>query len=59
MAFLVINVMLMDNSELPDVGEEKQSNEEFINEFGKLKDDSKYMKRMKIILQHFDNYRLW
>lgn len=54
MAFLVVNVMLMDNNELPDVTTKEQTGEDFIKSFqansGK---DAQYIARMKDIILHF------
>lgn len=58
MAFLVVNVMMMDESELPDVNDDRNG-EDFIGSFEKpSKNDERYLQRMMGILQHFTDKRL-
>lgn len=56
MAFLVVNVMMMDDGELPDVNSnEGMSGEDFIGSFEKKsKNDERYLEKMVRILRHFE-----
>lgn len=54
MAFLVVNVMLMDNKALPDVTTEEQTSEDFIKSFqANSGNDAQYFARMRDIILHF------
>lgn len=60
MAFLVVNVMMMDDSELPDVnGNDAGNEEDFIGSFEKTsKHHDRYLERMVGILRHFEEWGL-
>lgn len=54
MAFLVVNVMMMDDSELPDVNDNKANGDDFIGSFEKKsRNDGGYLEKMLGILKHF------
>lgn len=60
MAFLVINVMLMEENELPNVSSENQSGENFIEAFqSNSKNNSTYFRTIIDILVHFDEFELF
>lgn len=55
MAFLVVNVMMMDDGELPDVNDNGGNGEDFIGSFErKSKNDERYLEKMVGILRHFE-----
>lgn len=55
MAFLVVNVMQMDENELPDVNDNNNEGD-FVESFQKqTKNDGRYLEKMKGILRHFES----
>lgn len=59
MACLVVNVMTMDDTELPDVNANKTNGDDFIGSFQKKsKNDERYLGKMVGILKHFEERRL-